>query len=819
METLIKQNICSSRLGSQRPTLFRASLRRLAVPHRRRFWAVVAGVLAFAPAAHADTFSFFEEDGNWSDPANWLSFIAGTLGVPTASDDALFGGNSAAYTVTTSGNSIQNVDVETSDLTFNLGGNLTISATLSAGVHGFVRTSGSGTLSANSIDIDQMSIASGATVTTSSYSGLNVIVTGGTFNSGTFLHGTAQISGGAKVTSTSVTMDTSFGPATLDASTWRVTGLFQATNAYALTIKNGATLTSGSALTTLSGGVFVDGGGSSWKITNDATVSSASGLNGGMEVERGGLVTVGGTLFISNGGAVYGNYSDTTGASQIKVTGKVDVTSDGTVYLGQGATVTSGGVVTHATPFAGVGVPIGGLLSVAGTWTNTGTFVIGESGLNSANTACDLTVRGTVTTSADLIVGQSAAFSTFEESGVVMNVNGVLAQNAGSRTDASVGGKWTNSGTLTVGDAGTANLSIEDTGVVTNTVATVGNQAGSNGSVSVMNGGTWTVNGNLVIGAAGMSQGAVSDGFGGHLTVTGATITLGRDVGSVGSLSLDNGFAKGTQFTFTGDLQVGLAGSGTLQILDGFQLDQSSKSLVLGGQSTANGTLRVSDDIAKSFHSPTQTKYVSNNLTVGSLGTGTLTIANNGFVRTTGNAIVGEMAGGNGMATVTDTGSLWQVDGNLIVGDSGNANNRATGSVAVANGASLKINGSQFVLGQETGSQGTLVVDGSKSTVTGTGATKLEIGRHGIGTLQLQNGAQFTIASTTLGSQFDGAGRITVNGMASDGKATSLTVNGALTVGGASPGVADSLGGSGSNGGELTIGGGGKVTVGGEGAA
>ncbi|MEI9898252.1 MAG: hypothetical protein WDN28_31445 [Chthoniobacter sp.] len=747
------------------------------------------------------------------------------MGVPTAGDDAEFDGNALTYTVSVSGNAIQNVSVTASDVTFNLGGNLTISNALTMGVHGFIRVTGSGTLTADTINADQFTIGSGTTVTTSSFAALTLTVTGATFNSGNYQHASAQISQGSTVTSTTVLLDSAFGPSTLDASSWKVSGLFEATNAYALTIKNGGTLTSGSGLTKQSGGVVIDGAGSSWKITNDATVSSSSGANGGLEVERGGVATIGGNLFINNGGAVFGNFSDTTGASRIDVTGKVDLGSAGSIYLGEGATLTSAGVVTRASAFDGGSAAVGATLDIAGTWTNTGGFVIGESGQNTVSSSADLRVSsgGQLTTSADLIVGQGAAFSTLlvGNDAVVKNVNGVLAQNAGSRTDASVGGtnsQWTNSGTLTVADAGTANLEISGGGTVTDTAATVGNQAGSKGFVSVMNGGTWTVNGNLVIGAAGMSQGTVTDGFGGHLTVTGSTLTLGRDAGSVGSLSLDNGFALGTTFTFTGDLEVGLAGKGTLEILDGFQLDQGAKSLVLGGQATANGTLRVSDDIAGSFNSPTRTTYKSTNLTVGSLGTGTLDIENNGFVQTTGNAVVGEMAGSNGMATITGTGSLWQVDGNLVVGQSGSADNRATGVVVVADSGELKVNGAQLVLGQETGSQGTLVVDGANSKVTGTGATNLEIGRHGIGTLQLQNGAQFTIASATLGVQNDGAGRITVSG-APGGNPTSLTVNGSLTVGGASPGVSASIADpTGSMGGELTISGGAHVTLGSGGA-
>ena len=659
------------------------------------------------------------------------------MGVPTAGDDATFiSGDfqdaSTTYTVTTSGNSIQNATVSIVDLTFNLGGNLTISNALTG--NNFVRVTGTGTLSANSIAGNQLTIGKGATVTTSSFSAQNAIVTGGTFDTGNFQQGSVQISQGSTVTSTTVTLSNNFGASTLDGSSWNATGLFKVNNAFSLTIKNGGTLTSGSAETDGAGGVTVDGAGASWKITNDAAIKSTTGTTGaGLDAEHGGLATVGGNLTVSNGGTVFANFYSTTGASEVDVTGKVDVSAASQVYVGQGATLTSAGVVSRSSPFDAGGASNGGILTIGGTWTNTGSFVVGESGSSASNAGNDLQLLtgGTLTTTADLIVGQGAQFSTFEvgNNASVKNVNGVLAQNTGSRTDAFVGSfggtnsKWTNSGTLTVADAGTANLTVDAGGTVTNTAATVGNQAGSIGFVNVTDGGSWTVNGNLSS-SAPLPMGARAlrwtVGFGGHLTITGSTLTLGRDAGSVGALTIDNGFAKGTQFNFTGALQVGLAGTGTLQILDGFVLDQGAQSLVLGGQGTANGTLRVSDDTAKQFKSPTQTTYKSTNLTVGSLGQGTLTIANNGFVQTTGNAIVAEMTGSHGMATITDAGSLWQVDGNLIVGDSGSDTTAAIGSSRSrqrrhAQGQRRAIRASV----RETGSQRTLVVDGTTSTVHG----------------------------------------------------------------------------------------------------
>ncbi|MGI9088012.1 MAG: beta strand repeat-containing protein [Chthoniobacterales bacterium] len=734
---------------------------------------------------------------------NWNT-VNGPQGVPTAGDDASFRANNT-FVVTVNGDAINNIFSQ-ADLTLNLAGNLTISGAFMQTAAGFLRVTGGGTLSANTITADQFTLGSGATVTGASLSAQAAVVTGANLQSANVVLGSVQIGQGSAVQSTTARLG-GFGDSTLDNSTWDVSGQLTADNANSLIIQNGGQLTTGSALTARSGGIVVDGSGAAWNNTGDATIRGSSGQHFGSGVQHGGAATVGGNLFVDSGGFLFLNFADSGGASRLDVSGRVELAAGGlgaggTVFIGQNATLTSAGLVST-----------NGFLSVFGAWTNTGVFTTDNTGLEAKN-------GGILTTSGDLIVGQQTTTNSFQvgDNGTVSNTNGVLAQGAGSVTSASVGtsgtptAKWTNSGTLTIADAGQANLQIGMGGMVASTAATVGNQGGSRGSVTVRDGGDWKVNGNLTIGAAAMSTGNVFTDTGGKLTVTGATLTLGRDVGSDGTLTLSNLLDHGTQLNFIGDLQVGLAGKGTLNITDGFQLDRGAQALVLGGQATADGTLHVSDPDAQ--FQPTISTFKSTNLTIGSLGKGTLLIDTTGFVQTTGDAILGEMNGGNGAATVTGPGSKWQVDRNLIVGERGTDpfSPNGAGTVTVADGATLTVNGARLVLGQERGSNGTLVVDGENSTVTGAGVTNLEIGRHGIGTLQLQNHAQFTIASTELGSQNDGAGRIVIAGVAG-GRQTMLTVNGTLTVGGSSGGVGGSPPNPSSKGGELVITNGGRVSL------
>ena len=56
---------------------------------------------------------------------------------------------------------------------------------------------------------------------------------------------------------------------------------------------------------------------------------------------------------------------------------------------------------------------------------------------------------------------------------------------------------------LTLGEAGTGNLGVADSGSLTTAGATLGHMANSEGNADVEAGGIWNVNGNLVIGDHG----------------------------------------------------------------------------------------------------------------------------------------------------------------------------------------------------------------------------------------------------------------------------------------------------------------------------
>ena len=73
-------------------------------------------------------------------------------------------------------------------------------------------------------------------------------------------------------------------------------------------------------------------------------------------------------------------------------------------------------------------------------------------------------------------------------------------------------------------------------------------------------------------------------------------------------------------------------------------------------------------------------------LSVGTNGTGTLTIANGGVVSNT-NGFVGFDTGSQGAVTVTGAGSTWTNSGDLFVGRFG------AGALTIANGGSVNLVG------------------------------------------------------------------------------------------------------------------------------
>lgn len=256
-------------------------------------------------------------------------------------------------------------------------------------------------------------------------------------------------------------------------------------------------------------------------------------------------------------------------------------------------------------------------------------------------------------------------------------------------------------------------------------------------------------------------------------------------------------FAPGSSLD-SGPMSIGYFSAGTLTLAPGVMAkatsgDSTIAAVTIGALSpSASGFGLASLDGGAVLEAVGDTH-------IGVASTGILVATGGAQVQTSGQAVVGMSPSGNGSVTLQDTGSKWKVDGTLIIGQAGDMNNVATGQVSVRSGAMLEVNAPQVILGQESNSIGGLTLDGFTSKLTGLGSTNVEIGRHGTGTLELLNGAQFSVESLILGALNGGNGKVKVDGNQS-GTASTFDVRGSLTIGG----VSDASG-------EIDITGGGQV--------
>lgn len=349
---------------------------------------------------------------------------------------------------------------------------------------------------------------------------------------------------------------------------------------------------------------------------------------------------------------------------------------------------------------------------------------------------------------------------------------------------AGTGATWMNSGTLTVGKGGPGRLSISTGGGVSSKDAIVGDAAGSNGQVFLTDPGSlWQINGNLTIGATG--TGAVTLDSGAKLNITGRSLVLGRDTTGDGTLILND---PTSVFGFTGPIQIGLDGTGKLALGKGFKIDQGAGPLTLGERATATGTLQVSD--ASSKFSTTGP------LTIGSLGTGHVIVQTGGALAS-GAVILGDQPKSTGDAIVRDPNSSWDITGDLTIGNFG------MGHVTVKDGGTLALQaGNTITLGQQKDSEGTLTLDGLGAKILPQAALDgVVIGAEGNGTLEIKNGATASLKGVTLGQQLGSSGTISVDGAAGGtilepGTPSMLTLTGGvLFVGQKGSGFLDITGG------------------------
>lgn len=188
-------------------------------------------------------------------------------------------------------------------------------------------------------------------------------------------------------------------------------------------------------------------------------------------------------------------------------------------------------------------------------------------------------------------------------------------------------------------------------------------------------------------------------------------------------------------------LTVGQVGSGTLTITNGGDVGSDVGRIGNGG----TGTVTV-DDLGSTWDLQNAALYV------GSAGAGNLNITNGAVVQN-GSAYMADTVGSEGVVNVNGANAAWVNAAGLIVGGRGEATLNITNTGDVSNSSAR--------IGDNAGSIGHVNVDGAGSTWTN--SASLYVGDQGQGSLNVTN--QGTVSSNTgvIGVSDGSVGTVTVD--------------------------------------------------------
>ncbi|MDR0351921.1 MAG: autotransporter outer membrane beta-barrel domain-containing protein [Opitutaceae bacterium] len=499
------------------------------------------------------------------------------------------------------------------------------------------------------------------------------------------------------------------------------------------------------------------------------------GGNGVLKIEQSGTVLASG----ASSEVVIAN--DTTAIGTVFVAGLLN--TNNYLYVGYGGTgvlhIAETGTVMIPYGYIGFNAGSSGTAIVEGLWQHTDNFYIGRNA-NGGGGVLDITQTGTVsnntgnvgyganTTGTALVAGfwknngnlqvgyNGAGFLRIEQGGIVASNQGILAYNsAASSGTAFVAGLWENAVAVSVGRSGAGYLEIEQTGTVTNAVGYIGQYAGSNGTAIAE--GLWQNSGSLSVGVSGTG---LLD-----ITKTGTVLAGGnytQNAASTLAIELDAARADA-------HLTVGGAAilQGTLAITGFDQLDSylnatKASDLATSAITIISATGGIIGDFATitgldGGSSPDYIAPVTNKRGNGSLidrydvGYGLswlapVNLAHGTFTINAGDAFDVDVSldARAGITSGWDGRSLTKLgDGLLTL----SASNSYTGRTII-NGGTLSLTGTytgggSALIGETSGKNGTLLVDGLWQTVS---SGSVFAGYEGTGVLHI--GETGTVANT-----------------------------------------------------------------------
>ncbi|WP_224504893.1 autotransporter outer membrane beta-barrel domain-containing protein, partial [Escherichia coli] len=274
----------------------------------------------------------------------------------------------------------------------------------------------------------------------------------------------------------------------------------------------------------------------------------------------------------------------------------------------------------------------------------------------------------------------------------------------------------TNLGT-NLGYDGHGEMNISNQGlVVSNGGSSLGYGETGVGNVSITTGGMWEVNKNVytTIGVAGVGNLNISDG--GKFVSQNITF-LGDKASGIGTLNL----MDATSSFDTVGINVGNFGSGIVNVSNGATLNSTGYGFI-GGNASGKGIVNISTDSLWNLKTSSTNAQL---LQVGVLGTGELNITTGGIVKARDTQIALNDKS-KGEVRVDGQNSLLETF-NMYVGTSG------TGTLTLTNNGTLNVEGGEVYLGVFEPAVGTLNIGAAHGEAAAdagfiTNATKVEFG-------------------------------------------------------------------------------------------
>lgn len=687
---------------------------------------------------------------------------------------------------------------------FDVAGTLTVSGNLTGNSN--ISVTGAGSLifnGANNTYTGSTTIAAGSKVRSAAITGGGALTVDGSFQGSSATYVVGALSGSGALTLSGSTF--SFGDATDSSFTGVLTGTsgtFTKNGAGTVSLSNmggytGRTIVNnGKLIISDTGGTYSLVGGSGIlefdSAIDDAmtlTTSAAgtlvkSGTStltvGGSSVALKAVTINGGTLAATSSGLL--NNSVVTNNAVLDLKGSTQSPSQllgtGELKLGNGNLTLSGGGTLDS------------LISGAGSFTISGS---NELTINTQNTLGGIV---NVTGLASLTVNDAFANAS-------VGVNGTLKLNGYNQTFGSLNG---GTGTINLGaatlttNAGTFGGTFTGSGSLTktsvNTLILTGSGSNNTG-LTTISGGTLSVTnpyGDYLNNATLQLTGGVT--YTGTISGTGVLLKTGS---TTTTLTGPNSYAGGT--TISGGRLVVAQPNGAytdnaaLEVSNAQDLTMTSTISGSGSFTKSGaGTLTVSGTMS---HAGGTTISAGRYLTAVPFGSyvdnATLEISN-ALDQTLGSVTGSGLLVKSGTGTLTASTALANTGGIRIDGGTLSAGANGVFSGAIANNATLDLNGFNQTLSQITGSGATKL---GAATLTLSGGGTLNSVISGAGSLGITGGSLLTVASqsTYLGSTTIG-GPTALSVDNAFPTATSLTVNNTLQLGSASQAVA-SLAGSG----------------------